>query len=239
VNKLSIILPCYNESGNLIKIFERFREILKNRNDVDVILVNNGSTDDSLQIFERELKKQENSFARLVDVKINQGYGHGIMSGVREANAEFIAWTHADMQTDPNDVLKALELLEQQTVPSKSIVKGRRIARNPLDSFFTFGMSLISSIALSKKLYDINAQPKLFHNSFLEELSNAPEDFSLDLYLLYTCRTLNYTIVDLQVSFADRLHGESKGGGTMKGKLKLIKRTWAYIFKLKRELKND
>ena len=36
--------------------------------------------------------------------------------------------------------------------------------------------------------------------------------------------------------FAKRQHGEAKGGGTLAGKWQLIKRTWAYIFKLRREL---
>ena len=239
MNKLSIILPCYNESENLVNILERFKAVLKERTDIDIILVNNGSTDNSSEVFTRELAKPEFHFARLVDVPMNKGYGYGIMAGVRQADAEFIAWTHADMQTDPSDVLVALEKAESQANPSSTLIKGRRIARNPLDSFFTFGMSLISSVALSQKLYDINAQPKLFHQSFLDHLEDAPDDFSLDLYLLYKFRKMQYPIIDLKVNFADRLHGEAKGGGTFKGKIKLIKRTWAYIFKLKREMKND
>jgi len=38
------------------------------------------------------------------------------------------------------------------------------------------------------------------------------------------------------VDFARRQHGEAKGGGTLAGKWRLIKRTWAYIFKLRREI---
>ena len=234
---LSIVLPCYNESGNIINIFERFREILKDRSDVEVLMVNNGSSDNTSEIMAEELKKPENSFAKVVDVKVNKGYGFGIMSGVNAAGGEYIAWTHADMQTDPKDVLAALDLIQQFPADAKVLIKGRRIARNILDTFFTFGMSIISSIALSTKLYDINAQPKLFHKSFLQKLDNPPDDFSLDLYLLYMARRLEYEIKEVKVNFAERLHGEAKGGGTLKGKFKLIKRTWSYIFKLKKELK--
>lgn len=234
---LSIVLPCFNESGNINNIFERFREVLKKRDDIEVILVNNGSTDDTREVMARQLEQPENSFAKVVNVEVNKGYGFGIMSGVNTALGEFISWTHADMQTDPGDVLRALDVINTFPKETKVIVKGRRIARKPLDTLFTFGMSIISSIALSAKLNDVNAQPKLFHKSFLTEFKNPPDDFSLDLYLLYIARKKNYEIKEVRVNFAQRLHGEAKGGGTLKGKFKLIKRTWSYIFKLKKELK--
>ena len=237
MKSLSIVLPCYNEADNINKIFERFREVLKGREDVEVLLVNNGSTDDTSFVIQQHLEKPENNFAKVIDVTVNKGYGFGIMSGVYAASGEYISWTHADMQTDPADVLTALELIQQYPKDAKVIVKGRRISRNILDTFFTFGMSVISSVALSAKLYDINAQPKLFHKSFLKKLENTPDDFSLDLYLLYMARRLSYDIKEVKVNFAQRLHGEAKGGGTLKGKFKLIKRTWSYIFKLKKELK--
>ena len=53
----------------------------------------------------------------------------------------------------------------------------------------------------------------------------------------YQARVHNYPILEHQVNFGKRLFGESKGGGTLKGKLKLIQRTWKYMMKLKLELK--
>jgi glycosyltransferase involved in cell wall biosynthesis len=235
---LSIILPCYNEEGNIPLILETFRKKLVDRNDIEVLLVNNGSTDDSKTVFNRELVKKENAFAHLVNIDENRGYGFGIMEGVRQAQGDLISWTHADMQTDPEDVLEGYEQLLAYG-DRNAVLKGRRIARGYLDSFFTFGMSIISSIALNQKLYDINAQPKIFYREFLSILNNPPDDFSLDLYLLYKARKTNHVILEKQVSFHDRIHGEAKGGGTMKGKLKLIMRTWNYILKLKQSLKQD
>lgn len=233
--KLSIILPCYNEAGNIPLIYERLRNILKGRSDVEVLMVNNGSTDSSQEAFDLESQNSDNAFARVVHVKVNQGYGFGIMSGVREAKGEVVAWTHADMQTDPKDVLDAHQkLLEHGDM--KAILKGRRVSRNSLDAFFTFGMSIISSFLLKANLYDINAQPKMFFRDFVAELKDAPDDFSLDLYLLYLARKQGRTILEHKVSFADRQHGEAKGGGTMRGKFKLIKRTFAYILSLRRSL---
>ncbi len=158
------------------------------------------------------------------------------MTGVKNASGEVIAWTHADLQTDPTDVLEAYKKYIAHPIYSDCIMKGRRVGRNFFDMIFTAGMSLLSTSLLRVPLSDVNAQPKMFHKNFLNKLTNPPLDFSLDLYLLYQARVHKYQILEHHVNFGKRLYGESKGGGTLKGKLRLIQRTWKYMIKLKREL---
>ena len=86
------------------------------------------------------------------------------------------------------------------------------------------------------RLNDINAQPKIFHRSFLERMDDAPDDFSLDLYLLYQAKANGFNILEYPVYFGKRLHGQAKGGGSLLGKWKLIKRTWYYMNELKQKL---
>jgi len=148
-----------------------------------------------------------------------------------------LSWTHADMQADPADVLAAFERFTVRLDMSSCFLKGRRIGRSFLDSIFTFGMSMLSSIALGQALFDINAQPKMFHREFLKRMSHPPADFSLDLYALYIARSSGCVILDQPVRFGRRQHGAAKGGGTLKGKLNLIRRTWSYIHRLRRDLK--
>ena len=96
-------------------------------------------------------------------------------------------------------------------------------------------MSAICKFYLNIKLLDINGQPKMFHRDFLKELKNAPSDFSLDLFLLYKANKLDYTILEYPVRFKKRLYGESKGGGTIKGKI-MTKRTLSYIIQIKKKI---
>ncbi|WP_395138813.1 glycosyltransferase family 2 protein [Armatimonas sp.] len=235
---LSIVLPCYNESGNLPNIYAVLNKILQAQSGIEVLLVNNGSTDNSAMVF-AELQKTHTLPIRVVSVEKNLGYGHGILTGVRAAQGKFIAWSHADMQTDPRDILAAYEKLIQSADPERTVVKGKRKNRPLLDEFFTSGMAWLSSAALGQRLYDINAQPKLFPRSFFTVLDDAPTDFSLDLFFLYEAKKRGYTLLEHEVVFGKREHGEAKGGGTMKGKLKLIKRTLGYIFELRRKLKTS
>ena len=234
---LSIVLPCYNEEGNIPLILSRFREVLNGRQKIEVLLVDNGSTDNSKDIFAEELLKPENDFARLVIVEKNRGYGFGIMQGVFAAKADIIAWTHADMQTDPQDVVNLYDKYGKELNDGKAYAKGRRIRRNFFDSFFTWGMSKISSLALGMELDDVNGQPKMFHRSFLAYLNDAPDDFSLDLFLMYQANKNGVKMHTLPVCFADRKYGQAKGGGTLVGKWKLIIRTYRYIMKTKKDLR--
>lgn len=231
--RLSIVVPCYNEEKNIPLILEKFNEVI-NRDDIEVLLVNNGSTDNSKNIMNKLIPNF--TFARVVTVENNQGYGFGITSGLKEAQGKFIGYTHADMQTDPADVLKALEIIEKQNNPKNCYVKGDRKGRAIFDHFFTLGMSAFETIYLGEKLWDINAQPNIFHKSFFEKLTNIPKDFSLDLYFLYTAQIQGLEVIRFDVIFPERIHGESSWNTGFSSKWKFIKRTLDFSFKLKKEL---
>lgn len=235
---LSIIIPCYNEAGNIHLLMERFTEVVKANIDVEVIFVDNGSTDNSAQVFESELKKHPTLPFRVIKIEKNKGYGHGILQGLRSAKGEVLAWTHADMQTDPLDVLVGFDLfIENKDKRSMLLVKGKRRNRPWLDEFFTKGMDLFASFMLKIRLNDINAQPKIFSKYFFDKIqADAPLDFSLDLYFLYHA-TKNGQVLDFPVYFNQRLHGEAKGGGSLKTKYKLTKRTFDYILSLSKAIK--
>ena len=85
---------------------------------------------------------------------------------------------------------------------------------------------------------EINAQPKIFPKTFLNYLKGYPKDFSLDLYFLVMAKINGYRIISHDVIMKKRLYGQAKGGGSLKGKIKLIKRTFIYIIKLRIKLWN-
>lgn len=229
--RLSIIIPCYNEQSSIKKLIN---DCIENINEeVEVLLVDNGSNDNTYEAL-LSLSLPKNIIPYRIEKNI--GYGNGILYGLKKAKGEILAWTHADLQTDISDVIRGFNLYEMELNKKTCIVKGERKNRNIIDSFFTFSMGVYSSVLLGKWLYDINAQPKIFHRSFLKEFKNPPLDFSLDLYFLYFFISKQIEIKTFPVFFKKRLYGEAKGGGTFKGKLRLIKRTLSYIHLLKKTL---
>lgn len=230
--KLSIVVPCYNEAENIPLILDRFQKVIK-RKDIEVIMVDNGSTDHSPRILKELLPKYP--FARTIRVAVNQGYGYGIIQGLGACEGDFIGWTHADMQTDPADLIKALIIIEKNGNDKKLYVKGNRKKRPLFDQFFTRGMSLFETIYLGVKLHDVNAQPNVFSKEFFDTWQNPPRDFALDLYALYMAQKSGMLIKRFDVLFPERLHGESHwNNGSLKAKWKFIKRTLAFSVKLKK-----
>ena len=227
--KLSIVVPCYNEEENIPLLLKRFEDVAKGE-DMEVILVDNGSTDGSAQVFEKLLP--DYPFARKVKVEVNQGYGYGILQGLKGMPGEYIGWTHADMQTDPADIVKALRIVEEEK--GLVFVKGNRKGRPLFDRFFTFGMSVFESCYLRGNLYDINAQPNIFPKVFYNEWEDAPHDFSLDLYALYMAKKKGLKVIRFPVVFPERVHGTSKWNTGPTAKWKFIKRTIDFSVKLKK-----
>lgn len=232
--QFSIVIPCYNEAKNIPLVLDRFKEHI-DRSDLEVILVNNGSQDDSAEILKGSLPKYP--FARSIEIKVNQGYGQGILAGLSSAKGRFIGWTHADLQADPADVIKAFELIAEQKDPENSYVKGLRRNRSLFDSFFTWGMSVFESFYLGHLLRDINAQPNIFSRKFFESWRSPPQDFSLDLYALYQAKKSSLKIIRFPVSFPRRIHGRSSWNTGLQAKWRFIERTVKFSKTLKKDLK--
>lgn len=229
---LSLIIPCYNEGENVSELITRLHVLHTQRQDIESILVDNGSSDSSVTMISDAANNY--SFIRSVRVEKNEGYGWGILQGLNAAKGTFLGWTHADMQTDPNDVLHALHIIEKHNYTPSLYIKGKRIGRPLSDTFFTIGMSLFESILFAKKLWDINAQPNIFHRSFYEHWKNPPKDFSLDLYSYVTALRSNVHIIRFPVFFKQRLYGVSHWNRNWKSKYTFIKRTLDFSLKLRR-----
>lgn len=229
---LSIVIPCFNEAKSLPKLVKDFSKKLK-RKDVELILVNNGSNDSTETIISN-LKKDYN-FLKMIKLKKNNGYGNGILQGLKKAKGKYISWTHADLQTDPYDVIIGFEKFEKELSP-KIFIKGNRLGRPLKDIIFTIGMSIFETILLKKFFWDVNAQPNIFHKNFFNMLEKIPLDFSFDLFFYFNAKKKKLKILRFPVKYPERKFGVSHWNTDFKNKMKFIKRTIKYSFQLKKKL---
>jgi glycosyltransferase involved in cell wall biosynthesis len=230
--KFSLVIPCYNESKNLPLLVERCKTIIEN-SEIEVIIVDNGSTDESPEIISSLLLEYPD--LKALRVKLNQGYGFGILTGLKAATGDVLGWTHADMQTDPQDVLRGVEFFK--THGTDCFVKGRRYGRPLTDVIFTIGMSFFETILLAKPLWDINAQPTMFSRTFFEAWQEPPHDFSLDLYAYYKARLIGLKVYRFPVNFGKRAHGASHWNISWAEKRKFIHRTLQFSMNLRKSHK--
>jgi len=226
---LSVVLPCYNESAGLANILERFKDAGGDRS-FELILVDNGSTDETEQVLAELLPAYP--FARSVRIQQNRGYGDGIFTGLKEARGEILAWSHADLQTDPADVFRAWEVYAEASEPTRLLVKGRRRGRRLVEWVISRGMEVVALVLLRRWLTEINAQPKLFHRSLLAHVERPPIDFNFDVYVLYQARRHGWRLRSVDVDFPPREHGQSHWAATWSSKLRTILRSMRYMFLL-------
>ena len=215
--KYSIIIPCYNEEDNIEKLINLLSS-KSNLYDIEWIIVENGSKDNTRDLLKKACENRENF--KLVYVDKNQGYGYGIAQGLKNISGDYVGWLHADMQVSPDSMLEFIKLNELSK-ETKKFYKGSRKNRKFIDNFFTFFTLLFQTF-----LSDIGAIPVLFHRDLMNELDNIPYDFSIETYVYYIAKKENYKIIRLPIHMSEREKGVSSWNN---GIISKIKQSWRII----------
>ena len=226
-NKYSIIIPCFNEAQNLPVLIQQI-ESLNTKNGIEFILVDNGSNDSTGEIF--NTNKSEGVVK--VRLPVNAGYGGGIKTGIEIAQGEYIGWIHADLQYSLIDSLKNLDAIHKDV----KFIKGKRRGRSVVQNLLSANMSLFESLLFGQILYDINAQPTIFHRDLLKHMPNMPDDFSIDLYTYVIARRFKFEIFRFKVNFVKRIFGVSSWNTGIRSVFKMSVRIIRYSLNLKKYL---
>jgi glycosyltransferase involved in cell wall biosynthesis len=221
--KFGIVIPCYNESGNLKTLIHQCEKIATSGL-FEFVLVNNGSTDNSIEIMNR----MSSSNVRILDLQKNLGYGGGIIAGLRTLKTEYVGWTHADLQTD---LVSSMTVLQSEDF---DFFKGVRLGRSLGERFLSSGMGLICTAIFQTRLYEINAQPTVMTKSVYSSWKNPPQDFSLDLYAMLIAKQNKSRIVRSKFYFSKRKSGNSSWNTGLRSRAKMISRTLKYAVALHR-----
>ncbi len=123
--KLSLVVPAFNEEESLPALHARVAAALRERDDWELLLVDDGSGDRSAQVM-RELASSDRR-VRAVLLARNCGQTTATRAGMEYARGEFIATLDADLQNDPGDLPAMLELLESRA--DVHAVVGYRVKR--------------------------------------------------------------------------------------------------------------
>jgi polyisoprenyl-phosphate glycosyltransferase len=231
---ISLVIPCYNEEGNINKLIERCETFLK-IDQAELVLVNNGSKDDTKKAILKHCSL--NPKIKLVDIKKNIGFGYGVYKGLKNSKNEILAYTHADLQTDPNDVLRGLQLFKNENY----FIKGNRIEKlknkwSLFNIFISYSMTIYTSLLFRTYMSDIHAQPVIFHKKLLENIEFFPNDFMFDVWLFYKAKKKKYNIIRFPVIFNknSRIYGDGNNDTFIKsllGSLDHITGTIKLLFK--------
>lgn len=215
--KYSIVIPCYNEGENVFELVEELSKYEK-KYDVEFVLVENGSHDTTRQLLQKACEKKSNFKIAYVDN--NQGYGFGLLNGLKIASGDYVGWLHADLQVSSKEMFSFIKFLEEKKDDKKYFLKGKRKNRRLYDCFFTAGMTLFELIVFQRYMYDIGAIPVLFHRELLNSFTNPPYDFSIELYTYYMAKRNKYVIKRKPVILEKRKKGVSSWDKGLSSKIK-------------------
>jgi glycosyltransferase involved in cell wall biosynthesis len=109
LKKISIIIASYNEEETIIEILQRINKTKKNNYDYEIIVVNDGSTDDSLKL----LENNSHLYNKLLNFSNNKGKGFAVKEGLKVATGDYIIFQDADLEYDPDDINSFCEIYER------------------------------------------------------------------------------------------------------------------------------
>ncbi|HEX3764362.1 MAG TPA: glycosyltransferase [Kofleriaceae bacterium] len=167
-NRTILIIPCYNEARRLD--VPAVNSLLDD-DSVDLILVNDGSTDTTQDILEGMARARPRR-VRVLALEENQGKAEAVRRGLvaaLEAGAEIVGYLDADLATPPAEIRRLIGLLRgsdaQVMVGARVALLGHKIERSPLRHYLGRVFATLASVALHKRVYDTQCGAKLFRRS--------------------------------------------------------------------------
>ena len=106
---ISILVSVYNEEKTILDVLKRLSDIKKFGHSIEVIVINDGSSDNS----EKIINENKHLIDKLISNETNRGKGYSIKKGLELSNGKYIIFQDADLEYDPNDFLKFFKLIEK------------------------------------------------------------------------------------------------------------------------------
>ena len=107
MNKLSIIIPSYNEDKTILNVLKRIKDTKSQKISYEVIVVDDGSIDNTQMI----LPENKQLYDHLLISKVNKGKGAAIKLGLEKANGDYIIFQDADLEYDPIEFEKFIDII--------------------------------------------------------------------------------------------------------------------------------
>lgn len=229
--KLSVGLPCYNEEKNINKVInDIIAAIGKNKlTNWELILVDNKSTDKTVEIIKKNIKKRNVKNIKLIKNKKNILYSGSVEKIIKTSKFKHVAIMDSDNQYDPNDIFKLYKNLQNQGL---DLIIGKRSYRQ--DSIFRKIVSkfflIISKILINNNLSDLNCGIRILKkNSKIKKYIMYKLNFcNPEIYIKYKINNLK--IGEVNISHFNRDNGKSIH--TITNLFKTILVVILYLFKL-------
>ena len=206
MNKVSIIIPVYNEKNTLFKILEIIENI-DFKLEEEIILVDDFSTDGT-----RELYKSVNH--KVIYHEKNMGKGAALRTGIIEATGDIIIIQDADMEYNPHDYIPMLEMIKSDKA---DVVYGSRFTLKDNNRNFLFLsfvankiLTLLTQILYNTKLTDMETCYKAFRSEIIKNIKIKSNRFDFEPEITAKILKQKVRFAELPISYNARTNSEGK-----------------------------
>jgi glycosyltransferase involved in cell wall biosynthesis len=204
--RLSIVVSLYNEEIVARQFVEELLDSVSGKNDLEIVLVDNGSTDRTGAILDSYASER---LKVVHNPSPTRGKGDGISAGIRTATGEYIALMDGDMQQNPSDIFLLLSLMEEKGL---DYIIGWR--RNRDDSLMRLLLSLSYNFMIktlfNMPVWDIGGQPRIFKSENMKGIDLKCMRWLIELELPYRMKGMGMKGGFGRVSHRPRENGSSK-----------------------------
>ena len=201
--KLSIVIPCYNESKDIKKNTLMVQEYLRNlKIDYELILVNDGSKDKTKEVIESI------EGIKALSYDVNRGKGGAVKYGIESATGDYVLFMDADLSTDLEAIDKFLKL-----APNYDMVIGSRHAKDSvikkkqpaLRVFIGWCCRKLVNMKFHFKYKDTQCGFKAMRTDIAKKIvaKQVVNNFAFDVEYLYIANLNNISIYEMGVIWAD------------------------------------
>ncbi|MCA9365207.1 MAG: glycosyltransferase family 2 protein [Candidatus Moranbacteria bacterium] len=199
-SEISVVVPLYNEEGNAKELHRRIVDALNKLNrSYEIIFVNDGSTDGTLQ------EAKQLSPVVLVNFRKNFGQTAAFDAGIKVSNGNIVVTMDGDLQNDPKDIGLLLEKIDQ----GFDCVAGWRWQRKDdfTKKFFSRGANLLRKFFLADSIHDSGIGLKAYRREALEGLDLFGE---MHRFIPGLLELDGFRVTEVKVSHHPRIHGQTK-----------------------------
>ena len=214
--KLSIIIPCYNEVATISEIVKQVLAI--DHQDLEIIVIDDASNDGTREILEERLKP---FVAKIIYHKKNMGKGAALRSGFKETNGDVVAVQDADLEYNPQNIPKMLELIESDKA---DVVFGSRFMGGGPHRVLYFWhymgnkfLTLLSNMFTNINLSDMETCYKMFRREIIQAIEIEENRFGFEPEITAKIARGNHRIYEVGISYSGRTYAEGKKIGWKDG----------------------
>jgi glycosyltransferase involved in cell wall biosynthesis len=206
--RVSFLIPTYNEGATIAEVLERVEALDLER---QVIVVDDGSTDDTPEILQRWNDGRE---GRIVLRQPNRGKGAAIRAAIPHVDGDIAVIQDADLEYDPADVPALIEPIVRGAA---DVVFGSRLTGGRPQRAYLFWhlvgnrfLSLVTNVLYNTTLHDMETGYKAFRSDVLRSLDLRSDDFAIEPEITAKVCLRRLRIYELPIAYYGRTYAEGK-----------------------------